>query len=60
MNKEQIKGTVKEAAGKVQQKAGELIDSPETVAKGVAKQVQGKGLKAVGDLKEAAEKAAER
>lgn len=60
MNKEQIKGSVKEAAGKVQQKAGELVDSPKTVAKGVAKQVEGKSLKAVGDLKEAAEKAAER
>lgn len=57
MNKEQVKGAVKEAAGKVQQKAGELVDSPKTVAKGVAKQVEGKGLKAVGDLKEAAEKA---
>lgn len=57
MNKEQIKGTVKEAAGKVQQKAGELVDSPKTVAKGVAKQVEGKTLKAVGDIKERAEKA---
>lgn len=58
MNKEQVKGAIKEAAGKVQQKAGELVDSPKTVAKGVAKQVEGKGLKAVGDMKEAAEKAA--
>lgn len=57
MNKEQIKGTVKEVAGKVQQKAGELVDSPKTVAKGVAKQVEGKGLKAVGDVKEQVEKA---
>lgn len=57
MNKEQIKGTVKEAAGKVQQKAGELVDSPKTVAKGIAKQVEGKGLKAVGDVKERVEKA---
>lgn len=60
MNKEQIKGTVKEVAGKVQQKAGELVDSPTTIAKGVVKQAEGKGLKAVGDLKEAAEKAADR
>ena len=57
MNKEQIKGTVKEAAGKVQQKAGELVDSPKTVAKGIAKQAEGKGLKAVGDVKERVEKA---
>ena len=60
MNKDQIKGAVKEAAGKVQQKAGELVDSPKTVAKGVAKQVEGKGQKAVGDMKEAAERAAHR
>ena len=60
MNKEQIKGAVKEAAGKVQQKAGELVDSPSTIAKGVAKQIQGKGLKAVGDLKEGADKALDR
>ncbi len=60
MNKDQIQGTVKDVAGKVQQKAGELVDSPKTVAKGVAKQVEGKGLKAVGDMKEAAEDAADK
>lgn len=58
MNKDQIKGAVKEAAGKVQQKAGELVDSPKTVAKGVARQVEGKTQKAVGDVKEAASKLA--
>ena len=57
LNKDQVKGTVKEVAGKVQQKAGELVDSPKTVAKGVAKQVEGKSQKALGDIKEAAEKA---
>lgn len=57
MNKEQIKGAVKEAAGKVQQKAGELVDSKEQVVKGLAKQAEGKRDKAVGDLKEAAERA---
>jgi hypothetical protein len=29
MNTDQVKGALKEAAGKVQQKAGELIDSPD-------------------------------
>lgn len=53
MNKDQIKGAVKDAAGKVQQKAGELIDSPEQQAKGIAKQVEGKTQKKVGDVKEA-------
>ncbi len=60
MNKDQIQGTVKDVAGKVQQKAGELVDSPKTIAKGVAKQVEGKGQKALGDLKEAAERTADR
>jgi len=54
MNKDQVKGALKDAAGKVQQKAGELIDSPEQQAKGIAKQVEGKTQKAAGDVKEAA------
>lgn len=54
MNTDQIKGTLKDAAGKVQQKAGEVINSPEQQAKGVAKQVEGKTQKAVGDVKEVA------
>ena len=41
MNTDQVKGALKEAAGKVQQKAGELIDSPGQQAKGLAKQVEG-------------------
>lgn len=54
MNTDQIKGSLKDAAGKVQQKAGEVIDSPEQQAKGVAKQVEGKSQKAFGDVKEVA------
>lgn len=53
MNKDQIKGAVKDVAGKVQQKAGELVNSPEQQAKGIAKQVEGKAQKKVGDVKEA-------
>ena len=34
MNTDQIKGAVKEAAGKVQSKTGEIIGSPEQQAKG--------------------------
>lgn len=52
MNTDQVKGAVKEAAGKVQQKTGELIDSPEQQAKGVGKQVEGKVQKNYGDAKE--------
>ena len=35
MNTDQIKGAVKEAAGKVQSKTGEIIGSPEQEAKGL-------------------------
>lgn len=54
MNKNQIKGAVKEAAGKVQTKAGEAMGSNKQQAKGMAKQVEGKAQKAVGNVKEAA------
>jgi uncharacterized protein YjbJ (UPF0337 family) len=60
MNKDQVKGTAKDIAGKVQQKTGELVDSPAQQAKGLAKQVEGKTQKAYGDVKEAAEDALDR
>ena len=52
MNKDQIKGAAKEMAGKVQRKAGELVDSPEHEAKGAAKEVAGKVQKSFGNAKE--------
>ena len=52
MNTDQVKGALKEAAGKVQTKAGELIDSPEQQAKGLLNQAEGKPQKSVGDAKE--------
>ncbi len=52
MNTDQIKGALKDAAGKIQQKTGELIDSPEQQAKGIAKQVEGTAQKSYGDAKE--------
>jgi len=51
MNKDQVKGSVKDAAGKVQEKTGEAIGSTEQQAKGLAKQVEGKVQKNVGDAK---------
>ena len=54
MNSDHVKGTIKDAAGKVQQKTGELIDSPKQEAKGIAKQIEGKTQKKVGDVKDAA------
>lgn len=55
MNSDQVKGNLKEAAGKVQQKAGELVDSPKHQAEGVEKQAEGKVQQKVGDVKEAAD-----
>ena len=40
MNKDQVKGTVKEAAGAVQQKAGKLIGNPTQEAKGLATKLE--------------------
>jgi uncharacterized protein YjbJ (UPF0337 family) len=52
MNKDQVKGTIKDAAGKVQEKAGQLIGSNRQELKGIKKQVEGKSQKAIGDIKE--------
>ena len=52
MNKDQVKGAVKDAAGKVQAKTGEVIGSTEQQLKGLAKQVECKAQKRVGDAKE--------
>jgi uncharacterized protein YjbJ (UPF0337 family) len=52
MNKDQVKGSVKEAAGKVQEKTGQIIGSKEQQAKGMAKEVAGKAQKTLGDAKE--------
>ena len=52
MNKDQVKGAVKDAAGKVQSKAGEMTGSTEQQAKGMVKQAEGKTQKKLGDAKE--------
>ncbi|MGB7481204.1 MAG: CsbD family protein [Burkholderiaceae bacterium] len=53
MNKDQVKGTAKQAAGKVQEGAGKMVGSREQEAKGLGKQAAGKVQKSVGDAKEA-------
>ena len=52
MNKDQVKGTAKDIAGKAQEKAGKLVGSKEQQAKGLAKQVEANAQKGVGDVKE--------
>jgi uncharacterized protein YjbJ (UPF0337 family) len=54
MNKDQIKGGVKDTAGKVQEQAGKLTGNKEQQAKGIGKQAAGKVQKGVGDVKDAA------
>ena len=54
MNKDQVKGSLKEAAGKVQEKTGELTGNKSQELKGAARQVEGNVQKTYGDAKEAA------
>ena len=58
-NKSQVKGVIKDAAGKVQEEAGILVGNKEQEAKGLKKQVEGKAEKALGDVKEAVKGARE-
>ena len=53
MNRDQVKGVAKKIAGKVQQKAGNLVGSDAHQAKGLARQVSGSAQKTYGDVKEA-------
>jgi uncharacterized protein YjbJ (UPF0337 family) len=53
MNRDQVKGAVKETAGKLQQKTGKILGSKKQQAKGLATKIEGKVQKKVGDAKEA-------
>ena len=52
MNKDQIEGTAKNIAGKVQEETGKLVGSATQQLKGLQKQQEGKAEKRVGDVKE--------
>lgn len=52
MNKDQVKSTLKRAAGKVQETAGTVIGSQGQQLKGIKKQVEGQAQKTTGDIKE--------
>lgn len=52
MNKDQVKGVIKDAAGKVQETAGQAVGSSDQQAKGLLKQGEGKVQKTYGDAKE--------
>jgi uncharacterized protein YjbJ (UPF0337 family) len=53
MNKNQVKGEVKNLAGKVQEGAGKLTGSKEQQVKGLGKQIAGKAQSSVGDVQQA-------
>jgi uncharacterized protein YjbJ (UPF0337 family) len=52
MNKDQVKGGLKEAAGKVQEKTGQAIGSKTQQAKGLEREAEGKAEKEFGNAKE--------
>jgi uncharacterized protein YjbJ (UPF0337 family) len=60
MNKDQVKGTTKDIAGKVQEEVGRAVGSKEHETKGLGKQVSGKAQKKYGDAKEAAKDAVDK
>ncbi len=53
MNKDQVKGVIKEVAGKVQTEIGHATGNTTQQIKGGAKQVEGHIQKKVGDVKQA-------
>ena len=57
MNRNQVKGTAKDVAGKVQRKVGEATGNTSQQIKGAARQVEGKVQKGVGNVEKAAEDA---
>jgi uncharacterized protein YjbJ (UPF0337 family) len=56
MNRDQVKGRMKEAGGKMQQKAGKASGSVKHQAKGLARQGMGKVQKNAGDARDDAQK----
>jgi uncharacterized protein YjbJ (UPF0337 family) len=57
MNEDQVAGKAEELKGKVKEKIGQAINSPDTENAGVADQVRGGVRQAFGDAKEALKKA---
>ena len=60
MNKDQMKGSAKKVAGKVQNKAGKAVGSEKHQAKGLLKEVAGAFQKGYGDGRESERKRNER
>ena len=52
MNKDQVKGRVDEATGKMKEAAGRAMGNPDLENRGTVEKVGGKAQKAYGDVKE--------
>ncbi len=57
MNRDQVRGAVKNVAGKIQQKVGEVTGNKTQQVKGAVKQIEGKVEKGVGNVEQALDKA---
>jgi uncharacterized protein YjbJ (UPF0337 family) len=57
MNRDQVKGTAKDIAGKVQRKFGEATGNESQQIKGGVKQVEGKIQKGVGNVEQEMDRA---
>jgi uncharacterized protein YjbJ (UPF0337 family) len=59
MNKDQVKGKVKDIAGRIERQAGEWTGDEKKEAHGTMKQTEGKIQNAWGNVKDAGKKAAD-
>lgn len=57
MNKDQVRGALEQAKGKVKEVTGEVVGNKQLEAEGDAEQVAGKVQKAYGDVKDNVKKA---
>jgi len=60
MNSDNVKGTIDDAAGRAKRQVGEWTGDTKTQADGAAQQVKGKVEKAVGNARDAINKATDR
>ena len=56
MNRDQAKGAMKDVAGKIQRKAGEITGNRTQQLKGAGKQAVGKVQKTIGNMRDDADK----
>jgi uncharacterized protein YjbJ (UPF0337 family) len=60
MNREQIRGHLKDTAGRFQRKIGQLFGNESQEMQGVSRQLEGKTEKAAGEVSETMRKTADR